>query len=76
MTGLYSVANTFDGILYNICHAASLAVMPYVSQTIGAESDLPVSDMAHRPDSVHQLLAACVFPHNTQAGCKFTAAHR
>ena len=34
-TGI-SIANTFDGILYNICHAASLAVMPYVSQNIGA----------------------------------------
>ena len=34
-TGI-SIANTFDGLLYNICHAASLAVMPYVSQNIGA----------------------------------------
>ena len=34
-TGI-SIANTFDGILYNICHATSLAVMPYVSQNIGA----------------------------------------
>lgn len=34
-TGI-SIANTFDGILYNICHAASLAVMPYVSQNVGA----------------------------------------
>ena len=34
-TGI-SIANTFDGILYYICTAASLAVMPYVSQNIGA----------------------------------------
>jgi len=34
-TGI-SIANTFDGILYYICTAASLAVMPFVSQNIGA----------------------------------------
>jgi len=34
-TGI-SIANTFDGLLYNICHATSLAVMPFVSQNIGA----------------------------------------
>ena len=33
-TGI-SIANNFDGILYQICHATSLAVMPYVSQNIG-----------------------------------------
>ncbi len=32
-----SIANTFDGILYNICHAPSIAVMPYISQNIGAK---------------------------------------
>ena len=31
-----SIANNFDGILYNICNATSLAVLPYVSQNIGA----------------------------------------
>lgn len=31
-----SIANTFDGILYSICHATSLAVMPYMSQNVGA----------------------------------------
>ena len=31
-----SIANNFDGILYQICTATSLAVMPYVSQNIGA----------------------------------------
>ena len=31
-----SIANTFDGILYNLSHATSLAVLPYVSQNIGA----------------------------------------
>ena len=30
-----SIANTFDGILYQISVAPSLAVMPYVSQNIG-----------------------------------------
>ena len=33
-TGI-SIANTFDGILYQISVAPSLAVMPYVSQNIG-----------------------------------------
>lgn len=33
-TGI-SIANNFDGILYQICHATSLAVMPYVSQNVG-----------------------------------------
>ena len=31
-----SIANNFDGIMYQICIATSLAVMPYVSQNIGA----------------------------------------
>ena len=30
------IANIYDGVLYNICHATSLAVLPYVSQNIGA----------------------------------------
>lgn len=30
-----SIANNFDGILYNICTATALAVMPYVSQNVG-----------------------------------------
>ena len=34
-TGL-SIANTFDGIIYSFSHATSLAVLPYVSQNIGA----------------------------------------
>ena len=34
-TGI-SIANNFDGILYQISIAPSLAVMPYVSQNIGA----------------------------------------
>lgn len=34
-TGI-SIANNFDNILYNISTATSLAVMPYVSQNIGA----------------------------------------
>ncbi|MBQ3133594.1 MAG: MATE family efflux transporter [Clostridia bacterium] len=33
-TGI-SIANTFDNIIYQIAHAPSLAVMPYVSQNIG-----------------------------------------
>jgi Na+-driven multidrug efflux pump len=33
-----SIANNFDGILYQICTATSLAVMPYVSQNIGADN--------------------------------------
>ena len=34
-TGI-GIANIYDGVLYNICHATSLAVLPYVSQNIGA----------------------------------------
>lgn len=34
-TGI-SIANTFDGVMYNLTHATSLAVLPYVSQNIGA----------------------------------------
>ena len=34
-TGI-SIANQFDGILYNICHAPSIAVAPYVAQNVGA----------------------------------------
>jgi len=34
-TGI-SIANNYDGIMYQICTAASLAVMPYVSQNIGS----------------------------------------
>ncbi len=34
-TGI-SIANTFDGVMYNVSHATSLAVLPYVSQNIGA----------------------------------------
>lgn len=33
-----SIANTFDGIMYQISVAPSLAVMPYVSQNIGAKN--------------------------------------
>ncbi len=36
-TGI-SIANNFDSILYQICTATSLAVMPYVSQNIGAHN--------------------------------------
>lgn len=34
-TGL-SIANTFDGIIYSFSHATSLAVLPYISQNVGA----------------------------------------
>ena len=34
-TGI-SIANQFDGILYNIIHAPSLAVMPFIAQNMGA----------------------------------------
>ncbi len=33
-----SIANNFDGILYQIAVAPSLAVMPYVSQNVGAKN--------------------------------------
>ena len=36
-TGI-SIANNFDGILYNIVTAPALAVMPYVSQNYGAKN--------------------------------------
>ena len=31
-----SIANIYDGILYQICTATALAVMPYVSQNVGS----------------------------------------
>ncbi|MBR5537183.1 MAG: MATE family efflux transporter [Clostridia bacterium] len=34
-TGL-SIANQFDGLLYQVCHAPSLAIAPYISQNVGA----------------------------------------
>lgn len=34
-TGI-SIANQFDGILYQVAHAPSLAVIPYVAQNVGA----------------------------------------
>ena len=34
-TGI-SIANNYDGVLYQICTATALAVMPYVSQNVGA----------------------------------------
>jgi len=34
-TGI-AIANNWDGILYQICTATALAVMPYVSQNVGA----------------------------------------
>lgn len=36
-TGI-SIANNFDGILYNIVTAPAIAVMPYVSQNFGAKN--------------------------------------
>ena len=33
-----SIANNFDGILYQICVAPSFAIMPYVSQNVGARN--------------------------------------
>ncbi len=36
-TGL-SIANQFDGILYQIVHAPSLAIIPYVAQNISAKN--------------------------------------
>ena len=36
-TGI-SIANNFDAVLYNISTATSLAVLPYVSQNIGAKN--------------------------------------
>ena len=36
-TGI-SIANQFDGILYQICVAPSHAVLPYVSQNVGAKN--------------------------------------
>ncbi len=36
-TGI-SIANQFDGILYQICTACSFAVMPFVAQNVGAKN--------------------------------------
>ena len=34
-TGI-SIANQYDGVIYNLIHAPSLAVIPYIAQNIGA----------------------------------------
>lgn len=57
-TGI-SIANQFDGILYNICHATSLAVLPYVSQNVGAKK--------HRPRKKIHLERR--FGHNSDRRC-------
>ncbi len=36
-TGI-SIANQFDGLLYQICHSPSIVVAPYVAQNIGAKN--------------------------------------
>ena len=45
-TGI-SIANHFDGIIYQICYSPSLAVTPYVAQNIGA----------HNPKRARQTLS-------------------
>ncbi|MBR5543017.1 MAG: MATE family efflux transporter [Oscillospiraceae bacterium] len=46
-TGL-SIANQFDGILYNVSVAPSLAVMPYVAQNAGAKNIKRVKEIIVR----------------------------
>ena len=36
-TGI-SIANQFDGVLYQICMAAAIAAMPYIAQNVGAKN--------------------------------------
>ncbi len=43
-----SIANQFDGILYNISVAPSVAVMPYVAQNIGAKNIKRVKEIILR----------------------------
>lgn len=46
-TGI-SIANQFDGILYQITYAPSLAVIPYVAQNIGAKNFQRVKQVVTR----------------------------
>ena len=46
-TGI-SIANQFDSILYQICYAPSLAVIPYVAQNIGAKNFQRVKQVVTR----------------------------
>ena len=56
-TGI-SIANNFDGILYQISTAPALAVMPYVSQNIGAGNVKRAAKSVGRGIMITSLLGA------------------
>ncbi len=58
-TGL-SIANQFDGILYQIATAPALAVMPYVSQNVGAGNIKRASQSILRGIMITTCLAATI----------------
>ncbi|MBR2365718.1 MAG: MATE family efflux transporter [Oscillospiraceae bacterium] len=56
-TGL-SIANQFDGILYQIAHAPSLAIIPYVAQNVGAKNFKRAKDAVGKSVIITILFAA------------------
>jgi len=53
-----SIANQFDGILYQICYAPSLAVTPYIAQNIGAKNIQRVKKTLSRATIITFLFGA------------------
>lgn len=74
-TGI-SIANNFDGILYQICLAPALAVMPYVSQNAGAGNLKRASMSVWKGMILTTIFGATLarvrqyFPHNLRLSCR------
>lgn len=58
-TGI-SIANQFDGILYQISVAPALAVMPYVSQNVGAGNTKRATEAVWKGILITTILAATI----------------
>ena len=55
-----SIANTFDGLLYQIVHSPSLAVMPFVSQNAGAGNYKRVKETVLKTSFMTSLFGAVI----------------
>lgn len=58
-TGI-SIANNFDGILYQIATAPALAVMPYVSQNVGAKNMKRAKEAIKKGVFITLLFGGCL----------------
>lgn len=56
-TGI-SIANTFDGILYHISYAPSLAVMPFISQNVSVNQPKRVKEVVIKASLITMALGA------------------